>query len=70
MPQTFRINKFQREFFGNHVSTFEEASATIREQLSLDEPDLEVLFSALGSIQHDLNTLRHAFLAELATVNG
>jgi hypothetical protein len=64
MPTTFRINNEQRKFFGNHVTTFLEGSRAILEQICKDEPQIEVIEQALGSIQHDLNTLRHAVAME------
>lgn len=64
MSVTFTINEHLREFFSWHVDTFEAASATIRNEIAKAEPDLDVLDEALGSIQHDLNTLRHACAVE------
>lgn len=69
MPLTIAINEFQREFFRRHVDTFEESSKIIRAELDKDEQDVDVIDNALGAIQHDLNTLRHAFGIERAKRN-
>lgn len=56
----------QRELFLSFVDTFTRAADALRTELAKDAPDLTVLDQACGSIQHDLNTLRHGCAMQLA----
>jgi hypothetical protein len=69
MPLTIAINEHQREFFRRHVDTFEESSKIIRSELDRNEQNVDAIDQALGAIQHDLNTLRHAFAIERSAKN-
>lgn len=56
----------QRELFLSFVDTFTRAAVSLAAELGKEQPNVDTLDVHCGSIQHDLNTLRHAYMMQLA----